>query len=88
MKHRHHILYSLSGLIAVLTVAFWFFGGMHLGWTRTNETRMEIDPVTTLEFPVIEKRFTPGVDFVAFGLIITGFFSVIGYFLRPKQTLE
>lgn len=85
VKRRHHILYSLAGLIAVLNVVFWFFGGMHLGWTRSNETRMEIDPVTTLEYPIIEKRFTPGIDFLVLGMMTSGFFSVVGYFVKPKQ---
>ncbi len=84
MKHSHKIFYGLGSAIALLTLTFWFFGGMHLGWTHSNETRMEIDPVTSLEYPVIEKKFTPGVDFLTVGLLAVGLFSIVGYVLKRK----
>lgn len=59
---------KLAGLgVVFVTVVFWFFGGMNTGWTKTTVTTMAVDPVTQLDYPVVEKRFVPGVDFVAAG---------------------
>lgn len=80
-------LQAASIILAVIIVGFWFFGGMHRGWTRTNETIMKVDPVTSLDYPVTEKKFTPGVDFLAIGLGASGFLFGLSYLFRrnPKQ---
>lgn len=54
--------------MALITVVLWFFGGPNLGWTKTTVLREEIDPVTELEKQIWEKRFLPGLDFLAAGL--------------------
>jgi hypothetical protein len=51
--------------ILVVGIVFWFFGGPNLGWTKTSIPLARMDPVTELEYHVWEKRFVPGVDFVA-----------------------
>jgi hypothetical protein len=51
--------------LAFVTLVFWLFGGPNLGWTKTTVTHMQIDPITEIEYPVIESRFVPGVDFLA-----------------------
>lgn len=49
----------------VLGAGFWFFGGPNPGWTRTSVPVVTVDPVTELEVTRWEKRFVPGVDFLA-----------------------
>ena len=55
--------------VALVTLVLWFFGGPNLGWTKTSVTRMEMEAVTEIAHPVVEKRFLPGVDFLAVGLV-------------------
>src|SRR5258707_3849930 len=63
-------LLRLSALALALAAAvLWFFGGPNLGWTKTTVDRIEKDPVTGLEGRFPEKRFVPGVDFLAGGIL-------------------
>ena len=52
--------------VAVVTVALWFFGGPNRGWTKTSVPVPEVDPVLG-SYERWEKRFVPGVDFLAAG---------------------
>lgn len=51
--------------VAVVGLAFWFFGGPHLGRTQTQIVVTKKDPSTQLESQDWEPRFIPGLDFVA-----------------------
>ena len=55
---------------ALVSAVFWLFGGPNLGWTKTSVERWQRDPVTEIDYPVIEPRFLPGVDFLAAGLAV------------------
>jgi hypothetical protein len=61
-------LFALA--LALGTIAFWFFGGPHLGWTRTQVEVDTVDSVTGLTGKTWERRFVPGVDFLATGLAL------------------
>ena len=80
-------LRAVSIISEVIIVGFWFFGGMQLGWTRTSETTMKVDPVTSLDYPVTEKKFTPGVDFLVVGCGASGFLFAMSYLFgrKPKS---
>jgi hypothetical protein len=43
---------------------------------------MKTDPVTTLEYPVTEKRFVPGVDFLGLAFAFAGALAGLS-FLSP-----
>jgi hypothetical protein len=74
----------VSALFAAIVVAaLWFFGGANLGWTKDSVSHPEKDPVTGLEAQVIEKRWVPGVDFLAMGLAAAA--ALVGAsFLAPR----
>jgi hypothetical protein len=55
--------------VAFLSLAFWFFGGPNWGWTKTTVVNWQVDAVTEIHYPIIEKRFIPGVDVLALALI-------------------
>ena len=74
-----------AALLAFLCVAGWIVLGANRGWTRTTQTRMELDPVTEIEFPVVEKRFSPGVELLAAGLSISAALAGVSLFVRTKQ---
>lgn len=54
-----------AAALAFVSAVVWFFGGPNFGWTKTTVTHMLIDPVTELEYPQTERRFLPGIDFLA-----------------------
>jgi hypothetical protein len=62
--------------VAFVVTVFWFFGGPDFGWTKTTVAITGTDPVTDQEYVRWEKRFVPGVDFLALGwgaaLILAG----------------
>ena len=71
-------------LLAVVSVAVWLLLGANRGWTRTSDTRMEKDPVTEIEFPIVEKRFSPGVELLAGGLFVSAALALVSMFVRSK----
>lgn len=63
------LLRTVALVMAVGVVAFWFFTGASRGWTKTSVAHKEKDPVTEIEVDRYEKKFVPGVDFLAGGLV-------------------
>lgn len=76
--------FATGAACALGCVAAWLALGANRGWTRTSETRMEKDPVTEIEYPVIEKRFSPGIELLAAGLLVSAALSTVSLFVRPK----
>lgn len=64
-------MFRLSALlVALITIGLWGRGGFHRGWTRTSVLRERPDPVVPeLTERTWEKRFVPGVDFLAGGAL-------------------
>jgi hypothetical protein len=74
----------LAAGLAFCSLAFWFFGGPNLGWTKTSVALPQKDPVTEQEYVVWEKRFLPGVDFLAAAWAVAAI-AFGASFLIPKQ---
>ena len=64
------LLRAVALLIAVGVVGFWLYAGASRGWTKTSVAHKEKDPVTEIEVDRYEKKFVPGVDFLAGGLLV------------------
>lgn len=75
-------------IIALVILAFWFFGGPNLGWTKTSVPRTEKDPVTEIEKVVYEGRFVPGIDFLFSGLAVAALISASSFFIKDKPATE
>ena len=69
---------------AVLCLALWLGLGQNQGWTKTTRTHMEKDAVTDLLYPVIEIHFSPGVDFLAAGLLLSAALAGISFAFKTK----
>lgn len=65
-------------------LVFWFFGGPNLGWTKTSVTHMQKDSVTEIEYPVIEKKFIPGIDFLGVCVVGAGLLWSVSFLFRRK----
>ncbi len=71
--------------VGLTALALWFFGGPNLGWTKTTVDRIEKDPVTGLEGRFPEKRFVPGVDFLAGGILAALLLAGASFSFRWKS---
>jgi len=65
-------------------VIVWVAFGANRGWTKTTHTHLEKDPVTEIEYPIVEKRFSPGVEMLAAGLLVSAALASISLFIRSK----
>ena len=81
------ILHILAAVVAMAVVTLWLMTGAHWGWTQTQVTEMLVDPVTELEYPVIEDRFVAGVEIVGGGMLLALAFVGVS-FLFAKQPTE
>ncbi len=61
-----------AAAVAGLGLAFWFFGGPNLGKTKTQVPVREVSRMTGLEETRWERRFVPGVDFLAGSFAVAG----------------
>ena len=78
------LLRAVALVIAVGVLAFWFFTGMNRGWTKTSVAHKETDPVTEIEVDRYEKKFVPGVDFLAGGLLVAALAGGSSFLFRKK----
>ncbi len=65
-------------------VALWLALGANRGWTKTTRTQMTKDPVTEIDYPLIEKHFSPGVEALGAGLFISAALAGFSFAFRPK----
>ncbi|MCD8481497.1 MAG: hypothetical protein LR015_01755 [Verrucomicrobia bacterium] len=74
---------------ALAFILFWLFRGAHVGWTRSLETTMVLDPITELEFPVFTPVFLPGVDYLLFTALPAAIVAaVLAAIVRLKPVTE
>ena len=66
------LLKSTALLLALATIATWAACGANRGWTKTSRAAKTVDSVTGLDGITYEKHFSPGVDFLAAGLVAAG----------------
>ena len=81
MKKR---LIRIVALLLLLTaVIAWAGAGANRGWTKTSVPVKTMDEITGIEAITYEKRFVPGVDFLAGAVVISlGLFGVSMLFQR------
>ena len=70
--------------MAVFCLAMWCALGANRGWTKTTRTRMEKDPVTDIEYPIVEKRFDPGIEMLGAGLFVSSALIGVSFAFNPK----
>ena len=75
-------LVALAILVAVL--ALWFFGGMNRGWTQTTVAVDRVDEVTDQKYKTWEKRFLPGIEFLAGGIVVSGTLVLLSFLFAKK----
>ena len=57
-----------------------------MGWSKSTETRTEIDKVTGLEYPVIVSKYVFGVELLGATLAMSGgLFGLSFAFCKPTR---
>ena len=81
MKTR--LIRTVALLLLLTAVIAWAGAGANRGWTKTSVPVKTMDEITGIEAITYEKRFVPGVDFLAGALVISlGLFGVSMLFQR------
>jgi len=70
----------------VISVTAWLALGANRGWTKTTRTRMEKDPVTEIDYPKVENDFSPGVELLGAGLMVSAMLAGVSFLVRGKNT--
>jgi hypothetical protein len=58
----------LAVIIVLAAAGFWLATGANRGWTKTSVPIKTLDEVTGIEGVTYQKKFVPGVDFLAAGI--------------------
>jgi hypothetical protein len=76
----------LAVLIALAAIGYWFAAGANRGWTKTSVAQKTVDEITGIEGITYDKKFVPGVDFVAAGLGGAVVLAGLSFLFRNKCT--
>ena len=80
------ILRAAAALLLVIALAFWLAAGANRGWTKTSVPVQRTDPVTGITVDDFQKRFLPGVDFLAAALLASGILAAASFLFHKSQT--
>ena len=84
---KKQLIRALALLVMVTAIVAWAGAGANRGWTKTTVPVKTVDEVTGIEAITYEKRFLPGVDFLAGGVAASvGLFGIS--FLFRKQVAK
>jgi hypothetical protein len=66
------ILQLMAVLVLLAAGATWLATGANPGWTQTSMVVKTLDPVTEIEGITYQKKFLPGLDFLASSALVAG----------------
>lgn len=77
-------LRALALVLFIGAMAYWAFEGANRGWTKTSVPKTIHDEVTGLDGVTYEKKFVPGVDFLAVMIAISAALVGVSFLFRTK----
>jgi hypothetical protein len=78
----------LAVIIVLAAAGCWLATGANRGWTKTSVPKKIRDEVTGIEGVTYEKKFVPGVDFLAAAVIGAGLVAGVSFLFRNKKCCE
>jgi len=85
MKTGSSLLRVLAGLLLAGAAAVWFLTGTNRGWTKTSVPRKVLDEVTGIEGVTYERRFVPGLDFLAAAMLGSALLAGASFLIRKPN---
>jgi len=79
-------LRALAAIIFCAVLGFWLAAGANRGWTKNQVPVKTVDDVTGIEGVRWEKRFVPGVDFLAAGAAAAGILAGLSFLFHRNKT--
>ena len=80
-----NILRIAAVIVLLVTVGEWLWRGHNTGWTKNTVTTFGTDPVTGISYPQEERKFVPGLDFLAGGVIAGGVLAGASFLLKRQS---
>jgi len=76
--------------LAVLLVAlgYWLIAGANRGWSKTSVPIKTLDEVTGIEGVTYQKKFIPGVDFLAVAVAASLLCGASSFLFRTKRLAQ
>jgi len=74
-----------AGLLFLGCAGFWAAKGAHRGWSQNQVPIKQTDEVTGIEFVTYEKRFVPGVEFLAAGTGLAAGLLVLSFLVQRHK---
>ncbi len=72
--------------LALAAGGLWIAAGANRGWTKTSVPIKTVDEVTGIEGVAYDRRFVPGLDFLAAGLLGASLLAGAAFLFRNKPT--
>jgi len=82
MKQALRVL-ALAVLLG--SAGYWMVSGASRGWSKTSVPKKTLDPVTGIEGVTYERKFVPGLDFLALTVAAAGVFAGASFLFRAKK---
>jgi hypothetical protein len=80
------ILRLFALLVAIGVIAYWAAAGANRGWTKTSVPIKTVDEVTGIEGVTYQKKFVPGVDFLAVAIAAAVVCAGASFLFRTKPS--
>jgi hypothetical protein len=75
----------LAVILVLASAGFWLASGANRGWTKTSVPVKTLDEVTGIEGITYQKKFVPGVDFLAVGIAAAVLLTGVSFLFRTKS---
>jgi hypothetical protein len=72
-------------ILVLAAAACWLAAGANLGWTKTSVPLKTVDEVTGLDHIEWQRRFVPGIDFLAATLVAAIVLAGASFAFRDKS---
>ncbi len=76
----------LSLATLLLAAGVWVLTGANRGWTKNSIPLKSADPVTGIEGVIYERKFVPGVDFLAASGTVAAIFAGASFLFQTRKT--
>jgi hypothetical protein len=82
------ILRLLALALFLGAIAYWAATGANRGWTKNQVEIKTVDEVTGIEGVTYQKKFIPGVEFLAAAVGVAAVLAGASFLFRTKSALQ